>query len=643
MNTRLPCCALPVVLVVALSTTAPWTTSLVGGTQPPQDPLRAVQVVPEDDALAFDVSSDGRAIILATHAFVGGGTDENPARLLLRDLHTNATRQLNPGASYGPPTRPAGALSPDGSQIVFAWTERIAAGSAQVRSNMSLVNTRSDAAPRTLAGQGAVPHGWSPDGKSILFLQHAPGASIADPTSLNWFATGDGTVRLIKTLEPFRGGAAVDTHPCLSPDGASIAYSAIARDGSAARHIFVIDADGRNERAVVTLEGSNTQPVWTPDSTHIVFANARSGHRDLYAVSVRKGGPVEPVGLQAGFSGDLLRIAESGDLFYVEYVPDRYQVIAEKRPNGARVVRVLPGMSGTWSKTNKLAFLRFGPEKFLDLAIQSADSHQERVYPHAAIGTMPPRWFSDESGVIVLVNANGDGGQPGGAFYRVDAQTGEFQRLFAKDTPDEVRSFVGVLSPDDRTFYLAARPRSQPLWTRIVAVEVVTGVERPVVTISGAGLATPPAVAITPDGATLAIHTEDGRTMTVRSDGTQYRELEGPFPGFANPYGRAAAGSPAVMQWTPDGNSIVFAARTSASPAGWRLMKVPANGGTVEFDGFDSSRVESAVPLPQQGVGTLDSIDISPSGAQVTFSARIDPSYLVWKLPDVVSAIRSRK
>ena len=55
---------------------------------------------------------DGRAVILSTHAFVGGGTDENPARLLLWDLVTGTTRALNPGASFGPPMRQALELFP---------------------------------------------------------------------------------------------------------------------------------------------------------------------------------------------------------------------------------------------------------------------------------------------------------------------------------------------------------------------------------------------------------------------------------------------------------------------------------------------------------------------------------------------------
>ena len=216
-----------------------------------------------------------------------------------------------------------------------------------------------------------------------------------------------------------------------------------------------------------------------------------------------------------------------------------------------------------------------------------------------------------------------------------------FTGCCAKDTSDQVRSFVGVLSPDDKTFYLVARARSQPLWTRIVGIEVATGIERPVVTFPGSGLTTPPALAISPDGSMLALRTEDGRIRAVRIDGNEYRELKGSFPGFANPYGPTAAGSPAVLQWTPDGKSIVFVASTAASPAGWRLMKVSASGGLAEFDGLDSSRVDSAVSLPRQGVGNVYSVDVNASGSHITFSSFVDRTYVVWKLSNVMSALAS--
>lgn len=639
-TSRVPPFASLAVLIAALITSAARTAPPFVKLQQQLDALKALQVVPEGAAYPFDVSPDGRAVVLATHAFVGG-TDDDPAQLLLRDLRTNTTTKLNAGSSsYGPPMRPAGAFSADATKIAYAWTEPLG-----VRSNLMVTGTDSDAAARTLAVQGAVPHGWSPDGRSILFLQHALGASISDLTSISWLDAVAGTVRPIKTLEPFRGGAAVSTYPRVSPDGASIAYSAIARAGSADRHVFAIGADGQNERAVVTLEGSNAQPVWTPDSAHLVFVNVRSGRRDLHAISVREGAPpVEPMRVLADFTGDLLRISHSGDLFYTQSNPDRYQMIAERRSSGARVVRAFPGMSGTWSKGNKMGFLRFDAQGFLELVVRAADTGQERSYQHAAIGTAPPRWFSDESGLLVHINTNGDGGRPGGSFYRVDLRTGDFRRLFAKDTPDQQRSFVGVLSSDDKTFYVVARARTEGLWTRIVGVDLATGVERRIATLPGSGLATPPAVAIAPDGSTLAIRAEDGRIMTVRVDGSEYREVQGPFPGFVNPYGLDATGSPAFMQWTPDGKSIVFVANASGAPIGWRLMKVAAIGGPAEIDYLESSRLDSAVPLPRQGVGSLYTIDLNLDGSRIAFSSRVDRTYSVWKLSNVVSAIeRARR
>ncbi len=70
----------------------------------------------------------------------------------------------------------------------------------------------------------------------------------------------------------------------------------------------------------------------------------------------------------------------------------------------------------------------------------------------------------------------------------------------------------------------------------------------------------------------------DGRILTVRTDGSDLRELV--WPVF-----RAAAG-PDLMRWTPDGEFIVYTAGGNPLPGGWRVMRIPVSGGEPEFDGL---------------------------------------------------------
>jgi Tol biopolymer transport system component len=396
--------------------------------------------------------------------------------------------------------------------------------------------------------------------------------------------------------------------------------------------VFVIDADGRNERAVATLAGSNTMPVWTPDGAHVVFVNVNtpSGRRDLYLAPVGEGGrATEPVRLRTDFVGEPLRISRSGDLFYHQSDDGFDQMIAERRDGSARIVQVFPGMGGSWSKSgDKLAFLRLGLDSRAELVIRSLETGRERSYLHAGIQLMPPRWLSDDSAVIVQIGPNGDGGRPGGSFYRVDIQTGDFKWLFARDAPGYVRSFVGVVSPDDKTFYLFARVNAQAPWTRIVGVDLATGVERAVVTLPEPGISDTRGLAISPDGSTLAIYASDGRIMTVRTDGRDLHELRVPL---------SSRSSLDAMKWTPDGRAIVVAAGNSLASFGWHMRQISTVGDQAQIDGLDSSRLDSTVSLPRKEIGGVTSIDLSPDGSRIALASRADRTIGIWMLAKVGS------
>jgi len=584
------------------------------------DAVKPQRLVGDDAGYPVDVSFDGRRVLVVK-------TDEDPSRLMIRHLVTNETTPLKacPLGWRVQRSLPAGAFSRDGTQIAFSCYEMAPQSPEGVSPSLHVIGNRNGAASRRLAGAGVVPHDWSRDLRRILVLIHG---SLTDSTQIAWLSVADGALHTIKTLEPWRNST--DTGLRVSPNGKLVAYSARAREDSTDRYVYIIDANGQKERAVATLKGSNTQPVWMPDSAHLLFINTESGRRDLYAVSAREGErSAVPVKLYANFQGELVRVSASGDLFYRQTDDGILQVVADRRLPGARIAQAFPGRNGTWSKGNRLAFL--GPG---GLVIRSLDTGQERRC--SRILNSPPQWLSDESAFIGYVTAAGDGGREGGSFYRVDAQTCEFTCLFARNTENYARSFVGVLSPDDRTFYLAARAKKGDTpWTRIVAVDLATGVERFVVGLAGDGLATAPALAVSPDGSALAIRAETGRIMTVRVDGREYRELSGSFPGFVHPGGRLAEGSP-FMEWTPDGASIVFAADSPS--AGWRIMRAPAAGGQAQSDGLESARPDSSVPI-RRDIGSLINLDLSADGSRIAISSRANPAYDVWKLTNVVSVL----
>ena len=72
---------------------------------------------------------------------------------------------------------------------------------------------------------------------------------------------------------------------CISPDGASVAF---AYQGD----IFVVPSAGGAARQLTTNPAHDTEPIWTPDGKHIVFASMREGSKDIWAVPAEGGAPL---------------------------------------------------------------------------------------------------------------------------------------------------------------------------------------------------------------------------------------------------------------------------------------------------------------------------------------------------------------
>lgn len=134
----------------------------------------------------------------------------------------------------------------------------------------------------------------SPNGKSIVFT------SLKDGDLDIYTMNVDGSnVKRLTTTPGYDGG------PWWSPDGKKIVYRAHHPKDEAQLadyrkllsqnmvrpsrvELFVMNADGSDQRQVTALGGANFGPSWTPDGKKIVFASnfvaPRSGNFDLYLV-----------------------------------------------------------------------------------------------------------------------------------------------------------------------------------------------------------------------------------------------------------------------------------------------------------------------------------------------------------------------
>ncbi len=213
--------------------------------------------------------------------------------------------------------------SPDGSRL--AVVRQVGQGTALVVMNADGTGARRLTSPVTFADGRASSDSlpaWSPDGRMIAFTSDR--ASGQEPEIHRIDADGTDLRRLTRT-EPFVG----DVHPTWSPDGRTIAFttyghaiytvpaaSGVERlvseeppggvfagwwerldwspDGSTlvadsiTDGIYLVDpVTGATSEELVQTEGAQgSEPVFSPDGTRILYADLRSGDRDLWSMAL---------------------------------------------------------------------------------------------------------------------------------------------------------------------------------------------------------------------------------------------------------------------------------------------------------------------------------------------------------------------
>ena len=149
-------------------------------------------------------------------------------------------------------------ISPDGRQIVIS--------NHRDRGSEMFLLPASGGEPRLISPDApSWWHGWSPDGQTLAYVAARGGRRVIDVYTIG--VNGGAEMRLTQ-------GEGHCDGPDYSPDGSQIYYNCD-RDGHA--QIWVMGADGSNQRKLFADDQVNWFPHPSPDGAHLLYLAYPSG------------------------------------------------------------------------------------------------------------------------------------------------------------------------------------------------------------------------------------------------------------------------------------------------------------------------------------------------------------------------------
>lgn len=219
-------------------------------------------------------------------------------------------------------------LSPDGSEVAFAWNR---SGTFEI---YSAPVERERIFQLTDAKERSVWPRWAPDGAQLAFLRDRGGDERFDI----WLVDRDGERERNLTNEP----GVTHREIAWAPQGDRIAYSA--NPGGKGFAICVVDVASGAKRTLTDPSRDAHQPRWSPDGTTLVFWSRREANRtnaDLYLVPAA-GGEMTRLDTRGAVDGESIDASWSPDGRSIAFTTSTRgrEEIAVATIDGGRVARI---------------------------------------------------------------------------------------------------------------------------------------------------------------------------------------------------------------------------------------------------------------------------------------------------------------
>ena len=216
----------------------------------------------------------------------------------------------------------------------------------------------------------------------------------------------------------------LDRSPSWSPDGKRIAFSSD-RDGHfnipgglPNYEVYVMDADGGNQRNLTNNPNDDSSPSWSPDGKRIAFVSDRDGNYEIYAMDADGNNPQ--------------RLTDN----------DFYDTHPSWSPDGKRIA-FISRRDGHFIGEGGLS---------TEIYVMDADGGNEQRLTNNRKSDSSPSWSPDGKWIVFASDRKGDGVNY--EIYVMDADGGNTRRL----TNNRVYDTSPSWSPDGKRIVFVSNP-----------------------------------------------------------------------------------------------------------------------------------------------------------------------------------------
>lgn len=263
-----------------------------------------------------------------------------------------------------------------------------------------------------------------------------------------------------KSIDVFQLEYADDVQ--ISPDGSQIAYVRVSHDimtDRARRNLWIIGADGSNNRPLRSETKSSQSPRWSPDGTRVAYVSAAEGSPQLYVRWMDTGQTALLTNLVQA-PGAIAWSPDGKSIAFTQFVPANKPPLAlpPEKPEGATWAPPVKVIDSVIYRADGQGYLDAG---FNHVFIVSAEGGTARQLTDGNFNDDGPLSFTPDSKHIVFSanrGADWERDPQESEVFSVEIATGRLAQLTNRDGPD----FSPMVSPDGRRIaYLGFDDRLQ--------------------------------------------------------------------------------------------------------------------------------------------------------------------------------------